>query len=60
MAVYRIAELRKMTEAELGKKMGELELAILEGGAENNPKKTREIRRAIARIKTLLNEKKNA
>lgn len=58
MAVYKIAELRKMTDAELAKKMEELNLALLEGGVENNPKKNREIRKAVARIKTLMNEKK--
>ncbi|MEM4272131.1 MAG: 50S ribosomal protein L29 [Candidatus Bilamarchaeaceae archaeon] len=58
MAVYKINELRKMQDAELSKKMEELSLALLEGGAENNPKKAREIRKAIARIKTLMNERK--
>jgi len=59
MAIYKIAELRGMSEAELEKKLDELDLALLEGGTEN-PKKNREIRKAIARIKTLQNEKKKA
>jgi len=57
MAVYKISELRGMTEAELEKKFGELDLALLEGGSEN-PKKNREIRKAMASIKTLQNERK--
>jgi ribosomal protein L29 len=57
MAVYKIAELRKMTDAELAKKMDELNLALLEGGVENNPKKGREVRKAMARIITLMNER---
>ncbi len=59
MAVYKIGELRGMTGAELEKKLGELNLALLEGGTEN-PKKNRQIKKAIARIKTLQNEKKKA
>jgi ribosomal protein L29 len=58
MAVYKIAELRKMTDAELGKKMDELNMALLEGGVENNPKKNREVRKAMARVSTLTNERK--
>ncbi len=58
MAVYKIAELRKMTDVELAKKMDELNLALLEGGAENNPKKGREVRKAMARVSTLTNERK--
>lgn len=59
MAVYRISELRGLSGAELEKKLEELNLALLEGGPEN-PKKNREIRKAIARILTLKNEKKKA
>jgi len=58
MAVYKIAELRKMTDAELAKKMDELNLALLEGGVENNPKRGREVRKAMARISTLTSERK--
>jgi ribosomal protein L29 len=57
MAVYRISELRNLSSAELGKKLEELNLALLEEG-EGNPKKNREIRKAIARIKTIRNEEK--
>lgn len=57
MAVYRISELREMDEAELAKKMDELGVAMMEDPG-NNPKKNREIRKAIARIKTILNERK--
>ncbi len=57
MAVYKIKELRGMSGVELGKKLDELNLALLEGGTEN-PKRNREIRKAIARIKTLQNEEK--
>ncbi|MFP3950149.1 MAG: 50S ribosomal protein L29 [Candidatus Micrarchaeia archaeon] len=57
MAVYKISELRGLSNSELEKKLDELNLALLEAG-EENPKKNREIRKAIARIKTLQNEKK--
>ena len=59
MAVYRISELREMEEKELGKKIDELNVAMMED-AGNNPKKNRQIRKAIARIKTILNERKKA
>ncbi len=59
MAVYKISELRNLSETELGKKLDELDLALLEEG-EGNPKKNREIRKAIARIKTIQNEAKKA
>ena len=59
MAVYKISELRGLSEAEIEKKLEELNLALLEEGNEN-PKKNREIRKAIARILTLKNEKKKA
>jgi len=59
MAVYKISELRGLSEAEIEKKLDELNLALLEEGNEN-PKKNREIRKAIARILTLKNEKKKA
>jgi ribosomal protein L29 len=55
MAVYKISDLRDLSPAELGKKLDELNLALLEEG-EGNPKKNREIRKAIARIKTIRNE----
>ncbi|MBD3389697.1 50S ribosomal protein L29 [Candidatus Micrarchaeota archaeon] len=58
MAVYKISELRGLDESELKKKLDELNLALLEAG-EENPKKNREIRKAIARIKTIRNEKKS-
>lgn len=59
MAVYKISELRVLNETELEKKLEELNLALLEEGNEN-PKKNREIRKTIARILTLKNEKKKA
>lgn len=59
MAVHKISDLRKLNPAELGKKLDELNLALLEEG-EGNPKKNREIRKAVARIKTLQNEAKKA
>jgi ribosomal protein L29 len=59
MAVYKMSELRGLTEAEIEKKLEELNLALLEEGNEN-PKKNRQIRKAIARILTLKNEKKKA
>ncbi|MCP4646738.1 MAG: 50S ribosomal protein L29 [bacterium] len=59
MAVYKISELRGLTGPEIEKKLEELNLALLEEGNEN-PKKNRQIRKAIARILTLKNEKKKA
>ena len=59
MAVYKMSELRGLTGAEIEKKLEELNLALLEEGNEN-PKKNRQIRKAIARILTLKNEKKKA
>ena len=59
MAVYKISELRGLSAPELEKKLEELNLALLEEG-NDNPKKNREIRKAIARILTLKNEKKKA
>ena len=57
MAVHKISDLRKLSGKELGKKLEELNLALLEEG-EGNPKKNREIRKAIARVKTIQNEEK--
>ena len=57
MAVYKIRELRGMSDVELTKKIEELDLALLESGNEN-PKRNREIRKAIAKIKTIQNERK--
>lgn len=59
MAIYRISELRELSDVDIEKKLKELNLALLEAGNEN-PKKNREIKRTIAKIKTIQNERKNA
>lgn len=57
MAVMKIKDMRALSEEELRKKLEELKQEMLVG-VENNPKKPGNIRRAIARIKTVLNERK--
>ena len=63
MSIFRIDEIRKMSEIE---RKGELESLrmdlmrergiIATGGAPDNPGRVREIRRTIARIKTVVGE----
>lgn len=65
MSIFRIDEIRKMSEKE---RKGELESLrmdlmrergiIATGGAPDNPGRVREIRRTIARIKTVEGELK--
>jgi ribosomal protein L29 len=56
MAVARINDLRALSPAELQKRLETYEREMLEVG--ENPKKGRNLRKAIARIKTIMNEEK--
>jgi len=65
MTIIRTKEMRKMTEEELDKKMKELKLdlskkkaQIIIGGVPENAGKIKEIKKTIARILTIKNEKK--
>lgn len=65
MVILRPKEIRKMTEEELDKKMEELKLdlskkkaQIIIGGAPENAGKIKEVKKTIARILTIKNEKK--
>ncbi|MCK4319515.1 50S ribosomal protein L29 [Candidatus Micrarchaeota archaeon] len=52
----KIKDIRVMTDKELNKKLSELDNALLE--VNTNPAASRELKKAIARIKTVLNERK--
>ena len=56
MAVLKAKDVRALSDGELRKKLEELKAEMLVG-VENNPKKAGNIRKAIARIKTVLNER---
>ncbi len=64
MAILRSKELRELSIPELEAKLEELEAelrlergAVASGVAPKNPGRIKEIRRTIARIKTIINEK---
>ncbi|WP_330632329.1 50S ribosomal protein L29 [Halocatena halophila] len=63
MAIYRTDELRDMTPAERTNALDELQTELLNdravqatGGAPENPGRIKELRRTIARIKTIQRE----
>jgi large subunit ribosomal protein L29 len=63
MAILRPPELRDMTPAERAAELEELETELLNekavkaaGGQPDNPGRIKELRRTIARIKTIQNE----
>ncbi len=58
MAVAKINDLRTLAPDELSRRLESYEREMLEVG--DNPKKPGNLRKAIARIKTLLNEGKMA
>lgn len=65
MAILKIKQIRDMKPEELAKKISELKLELAKdsgnvkmGRPVKNPGKIRELRRAIARIETVKNEKK--
>lgn len=63
MAIFKMKKLREMSNDELTNKLAELklelskELAASEIGTVKNPGRIKEIRKTIARIKTLLRKK---
>lgn len=65
MPIIRIKDIRKWTPEELEKKLEEYRSELLEqralqasGGAIENPGRIREVRKTVARILTVINEKK--
>ncbi|ADG13299.1 50S ribosomal protein L29 [Methanocaldococcus infernus] len=65
MAIIRKSELRNMSDEDLKKKLVDLKRELLKerahkmtAGVPLNPGRMREIRRTIARILTILNERK--
>jgi ribosomal protein L29 len=60
MAIIKKKELKNMEEKELIKKMEELKMELLktrsQKASHGGPKKTKEIKRTIARINTQLNQ----
>ncbi len=66
MAILKVEEIREMDEKELKEKMNDLKKEIVEergqieiGGFAENPGRIKEMKRTIARIETVLNERKN-
>lgn len=66
MAILKASELRDMDKDELQEKLNDLKKEIVEergqietGGFADNPGRIKEMRRTIARIKTVLNERAN-
>lgn len=65
MAILRTKEIRKMDEKQMEKQLKELNLELSKeranihiGASVSSPGKLREIRRTLARIKTIKNEKR--
>lgn len=64
MAILKAKDIRNLSPKELEKKLGELKMEISKeranisiGAAVSSPGKIREIRKAIARIQTILKER---
>lgn len=64
VAILKIDEIREKSEAELQEKVNDLKQEIVEekgqietGGFAENPGRIKEMRRTIAKIKTVLNER---
>jgi len=67
MTIIHPEEVREMTPEEREEELDQLETELLNaksiqasGGAPDNPGRTKELRRAIARIKTIMNEEGDA
>ncbi|ABR56966.1 50S ribosomal protein L29 [Methanococcus aeolicus] len=65
MAILRASEIREMSASELNDKLVEIKKELMKensnkatGGAPSNPGKVKELKRTVARIKTIMNEKK--
>lgn len=64
MAILKIDEVREKSDSELTEKLNDLKQEIVEergqietGGFAENPGRIKEMRRTIAKIKTVLNER---
>lgn len=67
MAIFRVDELRNMSPEELGDELEKLNGELIRerglvasGGAPENPGRIKEIKRSIARIKTIKKERAKA
>jgi large subunit ribosomal protein L29 len=67
MAIFRVDELRNMSPEELGEELANLKSELIRerglvvsGGAPENPGRIKEIKRSIARIKTIQKERARA
>jgi large subunit ribosomal protein L29 len=65
MAIFKIDEIRNMTEEEVAEELRKLESELVRergivtaGGAPEKPGRIRDIRRTIARIKTIQTERR--
>ena len=65
MPILRISDIRKMSDEERKRRLSELRAELMRaktmvkaGGSLENPSRIRELRRAIARILTVMNEER--
>ncbi|MCD6538675.1 50S ribosomal protein L29 [Candidatus Bathyarchaeota archaeon] len=65
MPILRVSEIRKMSDEERRRRLSELRAELMRaktmvkaGGSLENPSRIRELRRAIARILTVMNEER--
>ena len=65
MPILRVSEIRKMSDEERRRRLSELRAELMRaktmvkaGGSLDNPSRIRELRRAIARILTVMNEER--
>ncbi|AEH06749.1 50S ribosomal protein L29 [Methanothermococcus okinawensis] len=65
MAILKASDIREMNISEMNEKLAELKKELMKenankatGGSPSNPGKIKEIKRTIARIYTIMNEKK--
>ena len=58
MAVIRKSDMQKMTDKEAETKLTELERALLELEGEGKKEKKKPVKKAIAKLKTLLSQRK--
>lgn len=56
MAVLRMPDIRKLSAADAQKKLSEMERVLLELMGQGKRDKTRPVKKAIARLKTVLHE----
>jgi len=67
MPILRISEIRKMSDEERRRRLTELRAELVRtrtmveaGGALDNPSRIRELKKAIARILTVMNEERRS